>query len=90
MRFIKKFNILNTLYHSGIVYPTPINISWWWNFGFLAALCLIIQIITGIFLAMHYIAHADFAFFSVEHIMRNVNYGWLLRYIHANGASFFF
>lgn len=90
MRFIKKYTIFSTLYHSGIVYPTPINISWWWNFGFLAALCLVIQIITGIFLAMHYIAHTEYAFFSVEHIMRNVDYGWLIRYIHANGASFFF
>ena len=90
MRFIKRLNIFKEIYHSGIIYPTPININWWWNFGFLAAICLIIQIVTGIFLAMHYIAHADYAFFSVEHIMRNVNYGWLLRYTHANGASFFF
>jgi len=90
MRLIKKYNIFNEIYHSGIVYPSPVNLSWWWNFGFLAAIALIIQIITGIFLAMHYIAHVDYAFFSVEHIMRNVNYGWLIRYIHANGASFFF
>ena len=73
-----------------ISYPTPINIHYAWNFGFLASMCLIIQIITGIFLAMHYTPHVDLAFASLEHIMRDVNYGWLLRYIHANGASMFF
>nr|UVF63033.1 apocytochrome b [Synarthrophyton patena] len=73
-----------------INYPTPINIHYAWNFGFLASMCLIIQILTGIFLAMHYTPHVDLAFASLEHIMRNVNYGWLLRYIHANGASMFF
>lgn len=71
-------------------YPTPSNLSYWWNFGFLAAMCLIVQIVTGIFLAMHYTAHVDDAFISVEHIMRDVNYGWLIRYLHANGASMFF
>jgi len=71
-------------------YPTPSNISYWWNFGFLAGMCLGIQIITGIGLAMHYTPHIDLAFISVEHIMRDVNYGWLMRYIHANGASMFF
>jgi ubiquinol-cytochrome c reductase cytochrome b subunit len=73
-----------------IDYPTPINISYWWDYGFLAAVCLGIQIITGIGLAMHYTPHIDLAFASVEHIMRDVNYGWLLRYCHANGASMFF
>lgn len=73
-----------------IDYPTPINIHYAWNFGFLSAMCLIIQILTGIFLAMHYTPHVDLAFSSVEHIMRDVNFGWLLRYIHANGASMFF
>lgn len=73
-----------------ISYPTPINIHYAWNFGFLASICLIIQIVTGIFLAMHYTPHVDLAFASLEHIMRDVNYGWLLRYIHANGASMFF
>jgi ubiquinol-cytochrome c reductase cytochrome b subunit len=71
-------------------YPTPINISYYWGFGSLAGICLVIQIVTGIFLAMHYTPHVDLAFTSVEHIMRDVNNGWLLRYLHANGASFFF
>nr|QGT34622.1 cytochrome b [Metisotoma macnamarai] len=70
--------------------PTPINISAWWNFGSLLGLCLITQILTGIFLAMHYTADISLAFNSVTHISRDVNYGWLLRVIHANGASFFF
>nr|YP_009349803.1 cytochrome b [Zichya baranovi]AQM39874.1 cytochrome b [Zichya baranovi] len=70
--------------------PTPVNISAWWNFGSLLGLCLIIQIATGLFLAMHYTAHVDLAFSSVAHICRDVNYGWLLRTLHANGASFFF
>ena len=73
-----------------INYPTPINIHYAWNFGFLASMCLVIQIVTGIFLAMHYTPHIDLAFTSLEHIMRDVNYGWLLRYTHANGASMFF
>jgi len=71
-------------------YPTPINLSYFWSFGATAGFCLIIQILTGIFLAMHYTPHLDFAFNSIEHIMRDVNYGWLLRYLHANGASMFF
>nr|APT41502.1 cytochrome b [Nyssomyia flaviscutellata] len=70
--------------------PAPINISAWWNFGSLLGLCLIIQILTGIFLAMHYTADVNMAFNSVTHICRDVNYGWLLRTLHANGASFFF
>nr|YP_006575880.1 cytochrome b [Calosoma sp. BYU-CO241]ACZ58529.1 cytochrome b [Calosoma sp. BYU-CO241] len=70
--------------------PTPSNISLWWNFGSLLGLCLIIQIITGLFLAMHYTANIEMAFNSVNHICRDVNYGWLLRTLHANGASFFF
>nr|UZP16831.1 cytochrome b [Artemia tibetiana] len=70
--------------------PVPANISIWWNFGSLLGLCLIIQIVTGLFLAMHYTASIDLAFSSVAHICRDVNYGWLLRTIHANGASFFF
>ena len=71
-------------------YPTPKNLNYWWTFGGILTFCLITQIITGIILAMHYIAHADLAFESVEHIMRDVNYGWLIRYVHANGASMFF
>ncbi|NP_008658.1 cytochrome b (mitochondrion) [Ceratitis capitata] len=70
--------------------PAPINISAWWNFGSLLGLCLIIQILTGLFLAMHYTADINLAFNSVNHICRDVNYGWLLRTMHANGASFFF
>jgi len=70
--------------------PQPANISYLWNFGSLLALCLIIQILTGAFLAMHYTPNVDFAFNSVEHIMRDVNNGWLIRYTHANVASFFF
>nr|QRV62469.1 cytochrome b [Hydroporus discretus] len=70
--------------------PSPSNISLWWNFGSLLGLCLMIQILTGIFLAMHYTANIDMAFYSVNHICRNVNYGWLMRTLHANGASFFF
>ncbi len=71
-------------------YPTPKNLNYWWTFGGILTFCLITQIVTGLVLAMHYIAHADMAFGSVEHIMRDVNYGWLIRYIHANGASMFF
>nr|QNJ33952.1 cytochrome b [Medetera sp. Qilemoge-2020] len=70
--------------------PAPINISAWWNFGSLLGLCLIVQILTGLFLAMHYTADISLAFNSVTHICRDVNYGWLLRTLHANGASFFF
>nr|WKU84026.1 cytochrome b [Nuntianus cubanus] len=70
--------------------PSPTNISMWWNFGSLLGLCLIIQILTGLFLAMHYTADINMAFNSIDHICRNVNYGWLLRTLHANGASFFF
>ncbi len=74
----------------GAGYPVPRNINYWWNFGFLALICLGIQIVTGIVLAMHYAANAGVAFDSTEHIMRNVNWGWLMRYAHANGASAFF
>src|SRR4028119_2477858 len=71
-------------------YPVPRNLNYFWNFGVLAGLALMIQIVTGIVLAMHYVPQGDHAFQSVEHIMRDVNQGWLLRYLHANGASFFF
>lgn len=70
--------------------PTPRNLNYMWNFGSLAGLMLVLQIITGIVLAMHYVANTGLAFDSVERIMRDVNYGWLIRYMHANGASFFF
>ena len=71
-------------------YPAPVNLNYWWNFGSLAGIILVIMIVTGVVLAMHYTPHADLAFDSVERIMRDVNYGWLLRYIHTNGASMFF
>jgi len=74
----------------GAGYPVPRNLNYFWNFGILAGLCLGLQIVTGIILAMHYAANAGVAFDSVEHIMRDVNWGWMLRYMHANGASFFF
>jgi ubiquinol-cytochrome c reductase cytochrome b subunit len=73
-----------------IDYPTPINLNYMWSFGSTAGLCLVMQIVSGIFLGMHYTPHIDYAFASVEHIMRDVNNGWLLRYVHANGASMFF
>nr|AQP27561.1 cytochrome b [Hospitalitermes sp. C TB-2017] len=70
--------------------PTPSTISGWWNFGSLLGICLVAQIVTGLFLAMHYCPNIDTAFSSVSHICRDVNYGWLLRTLHANGASLFF
>jgi ubiquinol-cytochrome c reductase cytochrome b subunit len=73
-----------------INYPTPINLNYMWSFGSLAGLSLVVQILTGIFLAMHYTPHIDLAFNSVEHIMRDVNNGWMIRYLHSNGASMFF
>nr|APX40276.1 cytochrome b [Phyllotreta parallela] len=82
--------LLKIFNNSLIILPTPSNISLLWNFGSMLGLCLMIQIITGIFLAMHYSPHIDLAFNSVIHIIRDVNYGWLIRTIHANGASFFF
>tara|TARA_Y100001936_G_scaffold4540_1_gene4103 strand:- start:823 stop:2052 length:1230 start_codon:yes stop_codon:yes gene_type:complete len=82
--------IFSTLQHTLVDYPTPKNLNYWWNFGSLAGIFLMIQIITGIVLAMHYTPSVEGAFASIEHIMRDVNYGWLIRYIHMNGASFFF
>jgi quinol-cytochrome oxidoreductase complex cytochrome b subunit len=76
--------------HELTEYPTPRNLNYWWNFGSLAGIVLVIMIVTGIMLAMQYTAHVDYAFESVERVMRDVNYGWLLRYIHMNGGSFFF
>lgn len=74
----------------GAGYPVPRNLSYAWNFGVLAGFCLVLQIVTGVILAMHYAANAGVAFDSVEHIMRDVNWGWMMRYMHANGASAFF
>lgn len=82
--------IIKIINNALIDLPSPSNISTWWNFGSLLGLCLIIQLITGIFLAIHFTASIDLAFNRIIHICRDVNYGWLLRTIHANGASFFF
>ncbi len=71
-------------------FPTPKNLNYWWTFGGILAVMLVVQIITGVVLVMHYTPHVDLAFASVEHIMRDVNYGWLMRYLHMNGASMFF
>nr|ABY48599.1 cytochrome b [Xantusia sp. Yucca Valley]ABY48603.1 cytochrome b [Xantusia sp. San Jacinto]ABY80929.1 cytochrome b [Xantusia vigilis]ABY48600.1 cytochrome b [Xantusia sp. Yucca Valley]ABY48601.1 cytochrome b [Xantusia sp. Yucca Valley] len=86
----KTHPILKIINNSFIDLPTPSNISAWWNFGSLLGLCLLIQILTGLFLAMHYTADITSAFSSVVHICRDVQYGWLIRNIHANGASIFF
>src|SRR5438477_6514297 len=90
MRILKSHVLLRLVNSYVVDSPQPANISYLWNFGSLLAVCLAIQILTGVFLAMHYQPHVDFAFNSVEHIMRDVNNGWVLRYIHANVASFFF
>ncbi len=83
--------IVSWLDHSlGTKYPVPRNLNYWWNFGSLAMFMLAVMIFSGIFLAMNYTPHVTMAFDSVERIMRDVNYGWLIRYMHANGASFFF
>nr|QZA58073.1 cytochrome b [Myodes rufocanus bedfordiae] len=86
----KKHPLIKIINHSFIDLPAPSNISSWWNFGSLLGLCLMIQILTGLFLAMHYTSDTSTAFSSVTHICRDVNYGWLIRYLHANGASMFF
>jgi len=90
MRLLKSHVLLRLLNSYVIDSPEPANISYLWNFGSLLGICLIIQILTGSFLAMHYQPHVDFAFSSVEHIMRDVNAGYIIRYCHANVASFFF
>ncbi len=82
--------VVSWSYNEFVAYPAPRNLNYWWNFGSLAGIMLMLQIATGIVLAMHYVPNDKMAFSSVEYIMRNVNYGWLLRYAHANGASFFF
>lgn len=90
MRFVKKNPLITWLYHSAVSYKAPYTLNYFWNFGILALFFLIIQVVTGIFLAMHYVASPEHAFNSIEHIMRDVNYGWFIRYLHANGASMFF
>nr|YP_009561917.1 cytochrome b [Eumeta variegata]QAT97934.1 cytochrome b [Eumeta variegata]QOX09151.1 cytochrome b [Eumeta variegata] len=89
-KIMKTHPILKVMNNSLINLPTPSNISSWWNFGSILGLCLMIQIITGLFLTMYYTANIELAFNSVNHICRNVNYGWMIRTLHANGASFFF
>nr|AAN84909.1 cytochrome b [Galeopterus variegatus] len=86
----KSHPLLKIINHSFIDLPTPSNISSWWNFGSLLGTCLMIQIVTGLFLAMHYTADTTTAFSSIAHICRDVNYGWIIRQAHANGASMFF
>jgi ubiquinol-cytochrome c reductase cytochrome b/c1 subunit len=91
LQWLEKRLPIGGLMHSSFVsYPTPRNLNYWWTFGGILSFMLGVQIITGIVLAMHYTPHVDMAFTSVEAIMRDVNYGWLLRYLHANGASMFF
>jgi len=82
--------LIKTVYNHILYYPTPLNLNYNWSFGSLSGLFFVFQIISGVFLAMHYIPNVELAFWSVEHIMRDVHYGWLLRYAHSNGASFIF
>lgn len=86
----KKRGLLQIFNNHLVDYPSPVNVNYMWSIGSLAGICLAIQIISGVFLAMHYVPHIDHAFLSVEHIMRDVNNGWLFRYVHANGASMMF
>ena len=89
-RFFRKSVLLTRLYNFWVNYLSPANFSYWWNFGSMALVCLILQIITGIFLAMHYKSDFILAFQTIEYISRNIQNGWLMRYMHANGASIFF
>src|SRR5579872_6634209 len=91
LKWLEKRLPIGGLIHSSFVaYPTPRNLNYWWTFGGILAFMLGVQMVTGIILAMHYTPNVNMAFDSVEGIMRDVNYGWLLRYLHANGASMFF
>jgi ubiquinol-cytochrome c reductase cytochrome b subunit len=90
MRLLKTHPVLGILNSYMVDAPQPANISYLWNFGSLLGLSLVVQIVTGVTLAMHYAPNTELAFVSVEHIMRDVDYGWLIRYTHANAASFFF
>nr|ARX96612.1 cytochrome b [Xylocopa appendiculata] len=92
-KFIKFMNsniIMNKFINSIIMLPTPLNINMWWNFGSILGMMLLIQIISGLFLSMHYCPNINYAFESMIHIMKDVNYGWIIRLIHMNGASFYF
>ena len=86
----KRLPIFSMMHHEYVEYPMPKNCNYMWSFGAQSMISLVLMILTGIFLAMHYSPNTEDAFNSVERIMRDVNYGWLLRYLHANGASFFF
>jgi len=86
----RRLPIAGLIYSSFVAYPTPRNLNYWWTFGGILSFMLAAQIVTGIVLVMHYTPHESMAFNSVEHIMRDVNYGWLIRYLHSNGASMFF
>ncbi len=88
--FDQRLPIITLMKHSAVEYPTPKNLNYWWNFGSLAGFMLVVMIVTGLVLAMQFTPHVDLAFNSVERIMRDVNYGWLIRYLHMNGASMFF
>ncbi|MEJ0013571.1 MAG: cytochrome b N-terminal domain-containing protein [Bauldia sp.] len=88
--FEARLPIVGFIYPSFVAYPTPKNLNYWWNFGAILVFMLVAQIVTGVVLAMNYTPNANLAMDSVEHIMRDVNYGWLIRYLHANGASLFF
>lgn len=90
MRIIKKSPLLSMAVSTSISYNAPTNLNYFYSFGIFGLLTLGIQFVTGIFLSFHYIPEISYAFLSVEHIMRDVNYGWAFRYFHSNGASFFF
>src|SRR5207253_4324583 len=88
MKWLEVRLSIGGLIHSSFdAYPTPRNLNYWWTFGGILTFMLGVQIVTGVVLAMHYTPHVNFAFDSVEHIMRDVNYAWLLRYLHSNGGS---
>src|SRR3982751_1053550 len=88
--FESRLPIVGLVHSSFVAYPVPRNLNYLWTFGAILSFMLGIQIITGVILAMHFIPSSKAAFDSIEHIMRDVNYGWLIRYLHSNGASFFF
>jgi ubiquinol-cytochrome c reductase cytochrome b/c1 subunit len=88
--FESRLPVMGLVHSSFVAYPTPRNLNYWWTFGGILSVMLVAQIVTGIVLVMHYTPHVDYAFNSVEHIMRDVNWGWFLRYAHSNGASMFF
>ncbi|MFN4142577.1 cytochrome b [Aestuariivirga sp.] len=86
----ERLPVMELVQGQALDFPTPKNLNYWWTFGGILAVMLVVQIVTGVVLVMHYTPHVDYAFASVEHIMRDVNSGWLIRYMHANGASMFF